>query len=295
MSFRNSWKREIAGSLITGTVIAAMLLLAGLGIAHWSVMLLLSLSIFTLYYFKVYPLIYVPVRSYDNGRLMPLVIFLVVLLMFTAALSYSVKGSSAILLAARGGNATIVKILLALGTDPNSVKGAESSPLEMAIMSGNIKVVETLIENGADVNVRDSRGGHPIHLAAGQGHADILSLLIASGADPDSKYAYFGATPLMIAADNGFLEAARVLIGAGARVNVRGKLNWDRTPLMLAAENCSKEMVELLLANGARVNIKSTLKNTALMLSGDCKDKEITTILERYAAEQARSDTDSSQ
>ena len=60
-----------------------------------------------------------------------------------------------------------------------------------------------------------------------------------------------GATPLIVAVDNGNIPAARYLLEKGANVNALAKTN--ESALKLAAYNGQIEMIDILLAHGAKM------------------------------------------
>src|SRR5690606_25927459 len=62
-----------------------------------------------------------------------------------------------------------------------------------------------------------------------------------------------GLTPLIYAARTGAIEAAQVLLDAGADVNQTSRYGW--TPLLAATQNRNYQMGKFLLENGADVNI----------------------------------------
>jgi tetratricopeptide (TPR) repeat protein len=88
--------------------------------------------------------------------------------------------------------------------------------LESAVHKGDVKKVKELLDKGANVN--------------------------------EFKY----GTALMIAAQDGRLEIARLLIDRGADINVQSNMGW--TALGLAADGGHTDMVDLLITKGADVD-----------------------------------------
>ncbi len=85
----------------------------------------------------------------------------------------------------------------------------------------------------------------PAHKAAYMGHADVTRLLVAhSRLDLDGQGPYNGYTALHDAAWHGHLEAARALVEAGARTDVRG--HASRTAHDMAREYGHTAIVGLL-------------------------------------------------
>lgn len=71
-----------------------------------------------------------------------------------------------------------------------------------------------------------------------------------------------GVTPLMVAAREGKMKAARALISHGADINRQN--DFGITPLIFAAIQGQAEMVAFLLENGADIDICENGGNTAL-------------------------------
>lgn len=87
--------------------------------------------------------------------------------------------------------------------------------------------------------------------AAGNGDLPTLTELLAKGAPPDARSP--AGTALQLAVDLGRTEAARLLLGAGAK-GVNDPYGPKKLRLLtLAAWKGSAELVELLLAHGADV------------------------------------------
>lgn len=73
-------------------------------------------------------------------------------------------------------------------------------------------------------------------------------------------------TPLMLAAENGCLEAVRLLVENGATVDA-GKQEDERTPLLHAAEQGHADVVTYLLEKGADVKARTNQGDTPLILA----------------------------
>jgi hypothetical protein len=85
-----------------------------------------------------------------------------------------------------------------------------------------------------------------LHLAAKEGQTDILSILLQTGFDVDSKDEGTGRTPLHQCVMNGHVEAAKVLLEAGAIVNAVD--NEGDSVIFTAVKARHPNMVELLLS-----------------------------------------------
>ncbi|KAJ4461436.1 putative ankyrin repeat protein [Paratrimastix pyriformis] len=89
----------------------------------------------------------------------------------------------------------------------------------------------------------------PLHFAAQAGERIVIEALLAKkSAIAKDKY---GLTPLHRAARNGHAEACRLLLAAGATLDVT---NVDgETPLFAAVSSDSREVVQLFLESGAQI------------------------------------------
>ena len=94
-----------------------------------------------------------------------------------------------------------------------------------------------------------------LHFAVSKNHNNCVDVLLEIGADvnwvDDSVF-----TPLMIAAQNGFVDGVQKLIQAGADVNRRSKKN--ETALIAAAFEGHNKCIDLLLNAGADVNVMTS-------------------------------------
>jgi hypothetical protein len=89
--------------------------------------------------------------------------------------------------AARRGDVSEIKELIAHGADPNEPSGVNSwTPLMHAIHKNQKASVSALLDNRADVN-RTAGRTTALIMAAGYGYGDIVSVLLEHGADPRAR------------------------------------------------------------------------------------------------------------
>jgi len=132
-----------------------------------------------------------------------------------------------------------VKALLARGAKPNSHERLGQTALMWAAAEGHTAVARALIEAGAEMNATVDSGFTPFFFAVRNGHLDTVRAFLAVGVDvnammqrPESALGRTGrgggrpgvarapgASPLMLAVQNGHFELAIALIDAGADPN----------------------------------------------------------------------------
>ena len=93
--------------------------------------------------------------------------------------------------------------------------------------------------------MKQEKINHRLWDGVGEEDSEKVNLALILGAEVDNV-GVVGMTPLHKASFDDFADIARILISAGADVNVKN--NWGQTPLHLAK---SEEMKHLLDENGA--------------------------------------------
>jgi outer membrane protein assembly factor BamB len=125
---------------------------------------------------------------------------------------------------------------LATAADPRIEK---RDALWAAVRKGDVKAVQAAIDKGADVNAKNEIGVSSLWIATSKGKFEVIELLVKRGADVNVRDGIWYQTPLSMSAPVKKIEAAQLLIKAGAK-DVDGALS-----LAVAAGNL--KMVEMIL------------------------------------------------
>jgi ankyrin repeat protein len=212
------------------------------------------------------------------------------------------EGVMPLQLAAVNGSASMLDRLLKAGADPNvALSSSGDTALMMAARTGKTDALRVLLEGGANVNAKESWGGTTALMwTVSEGHADAAKALVAAGADVNMRSNYVAAangrgfegrtpagnrtegkpeefasgwlTPLMLAAREGHVEVARVLLGAGADVNATA--GDGKTALAMSIFNGNYELASLLVDNKADVNKADAQRFTPLFYAVDRRNME---------------------
>jgi ankyrin repeat protein len=140
------------------------------------------------------------------------------------------------------GDTAQAEALIAAGTDIEArypiLNGFNDyhTPLLVACRDGHKEIVAALLRAGADVNVTEPTfGAVPLHKATYNGHTEITRMLARHpGIDLDYQGPSNGYTPLHDALWHGFEGCARILIEAGARLDLQG--HDGKTPRYIAID-----------------------------------------------------------
>jgi len=118
----------------------------------------------------------------------------------------------------------------------------------------NMNLVQDLIVLGANLDWQDelSQDRTPLHLAIYSNFSEIVRMLIDAGANLNMQDKH-GDTPLLVAIMKNNPIIVQMLIDAGADLNMQAKNG--RTALHLAADLREKEIVRMLIDAGARKDI----------------------------------------
>src|SRR5579862_6747289 len=164
----------------------------------------------------------------------------------------ALDGFTALHEAVRHDNLEIADLLIAAGADVTAATRYNITPLSLACANGNAAMIERLLKADADPNSTSEAGQTALMTAALTGKLDAVKILLAHGAKVNVAEPTKGQTALMWAASEGNTAAAESLIEFGADIKAKSKSGY--TPLLFAVRGGHKDTVQALLARGANSN-----------------------------------------
>ncbi|KAM7192078.1 Ankyrin repeat-containing domain protein [Naviculisporaceae sp. PSN 640] len=174
---------------------------------------------------------------------------------------------------------------------PDADSNLSRYPLHRAAKMRDISTIHALTSGPGyvDVNEQDPRGWTPLHYAAASGQSAAISTLCnVPGATTSLTIGTRNAeTPLVLAIDNGHVDAAMELLEAGADVNYFCPEGFS--PLTTACRRNNIELVRLCLMMGADPNLEDGY--SAIPLTCAVKEDEYgTAVLEELISAGAEVD-----
>lgn len=218
-------------------------------------------------------------------------------------------GLAPVHIAAQHGHEAIVRRLLDAGADVNAPDGTGETLLMAAVRAGSLATATLLVERGAAVNAAEPQLGHTALMwAARTDNAATAALLVRHGASLEARTRVAakpavrppgagggshgvgivrsgvppqgeqlptpgGMTPLLFAARDGRLDAARVLLDAGANVNAADPNGM--TPLLMAITNAQLPVAQLLVDRGADVQAADWYGRTPLWAAVEVRNLDM--------------------
>lgn len=177
--------------------------------------------------------------------------------------SQQVLEKTELMLAAETGDSGRIKEALEQGARINNFT-AEDTAFSLALKNGHEAISRILLSAGSDWDIGFSKGqSSALIVAADQGFDDIVKMLIVRSAPLEQKDEN-GYTALAKCAKNGHLTTLKILINAGAKVDVKPE---GRSVLMHVVEKNNMLLSQLLIAAGADLDFSDSEGDTALKIA----------------------------
>ncbi|XP_057335584.1 ankyrin repeat and KH domain-containing protein mask-like isoform X2 [Microplitis mediator] len=149
-----------------------------------------------------------------------------------------------------------------------------SAALICAVQENRKKIVELLIKNGANIDYTPKYGRSPLCSSIRNRSSEMTKVLIKAGADINLLSER--CTPLIEAVRMKDYKMAEYLIENGADVNIH---DGYETPLAIAIREHKNEIVRLLIRHNANVNIAAANGQTIMAAAIQDNNFELTEIL----------------
>ena len=180
-------------------------------------------------------------------------------------------GSTPMSEAAVLGRADLIEALLKAGADVESPNADGQTALMVVARAGRVDAARLLLKYGAKVNtIEQWRGQTALMWAVAQKQPAMVAELVKAGADVNARSTVNnwdrqvtaepraiyrpagGLTPLLYATREGCVECARLLVEAGADLNLADPENIS--PLLMAVINGQWDTAQYLIKKGANPN-----------------------------------------
>jgi ankyrin repeat protein len=156
-------------------------------------------------------------------------------------------------------NPVLVTKLLAKGFNPNTPT-EDGQPALLVAVKNNAKKVISVLANakGIDIDRTNIQDESPLMFAAYENNMVAAKILISQGAEVNKT----GWSPLHYAATKGHIEMIKYLLDHSAYIDAESPNGT--TPLMMATQYSTQQTVQILINAGADPSLKNQLNLTAV-------------------------------
>ncbi|XP_035510152.1 transient receptor potential cation channel subfamily A member 1b [Morone saxatilis] len=197
-------------------------------------------------------------------------------------------GNTPVILACSVNNCEALNILLKHGAKLCQQNKLGHFPIHAASFAGAKKAMEVILKFGEDfghrselhINYLDKSSSSPLHLAVRGGNMEAIRLCIATGAKVDQQQ-NDRSTPLHLACTQGATEVVKLMLSSFDQVEDIINLTDGacQTPLHRATIFDHVELAEYLISLGAGLNCIDCKGNSPLLLATSCGAWRTVTLL----------------
>lgn len=148
----------------------------------------------------------------------------------------------------------------------------------IACREANYEKMVQLLKSGANIDAPNIKGATPLMTSLIGKNEDLALWLIDRGANPIIKTNQ-GECPLIKAAADGMILALKAMVRHCSKEQINVVNNVGSSALMEACSSLDIDAVKILLDAGADVNIKSVQGTNALLIAAARQDHEIVDVL----------------
>ncbi|KAF2859100.1 ankyrin [Piedraia hortae CBS 480.64] len=192
-------------------------------------------------------------RPAKSGRLCPLAgaakhghkDAMELLLLYGATLNVSshISTCSPLHMAVRENNIELVRWLLKMGSNVDSLNAYNTTPLMYAVRYASKEMVKLILSHEPNLSIISFIGAAAIHWTVWPQRPDVLDILLDAGADVDHLMAD-GSTPLHCAAVCGHTRSVARLLERGANTSLKN--GCGLTPQQVAVEHGHIEIAQMI-------------------------------------------------
>jgi len=159
-------------------------------------------------------------------------------------------------LAIENRDAATVNLLLAAGADLTLADRTGETPLMLAARAGDAAIATRLLAAGAPVDARDDKYEQTaLMIAAREGHAEIVRLLLEAGADVDAQTRAGAVPSFRLPGDNAGSKGVGIVRGGWPDRGMRAPVPGAKTPLLYATRRGDADVARLLVDAGANLEL----------------------------------------
>lgn len=166
--------------------------------------------------------------------------------------------------------------------------------LSQAILIGDLEIVKLLCKfSGLSINqlMRQSKQGlSPLHTAILYDQIEILKFLVNEQHFPLNQQALHGLTPLNFAVSQMKENAVKILLDAGADLEIRSTFTFRGTPLLMAVANGNIQILKMLALYGANLSVCNATGKSVLSVACAAKNPKMVEFLMRFGGHLAHLD-----